>query len=668
MTRSISERKSSFITLSFAYLPSLFLIAGWDALVYASVSKFTLDDIFLIGHGTFKTSIFGYWLLLFTLIGFVCGAGRWVLDHFLSDRKLKFFNIFLYFVTIGSAISLLIGYRFFIMGLTSAYMEYVLFLSLGLLFVFILDYVSHKPTFEKSTKKPIQGLFAIKNIVLNRPGLHLAFLLIFLTLPSLHGIFLRFLSKPISGIHGTPNIVLLVMDAVRADCVSCYQHERNTTPNLDRLAEKGTLFLKAISPSAWTVPAHASIFTGLFPSQHNAGWKNSHLHDNFMTLAEYLQEKGYRTAGFSENPFVSASNGFAQGFQEFFEMYAYRLHTLWLPVIGKLSQRFFSYKHQWTREYAEDTVNLFKRWYFKQTARKKEEPFFAFLNFMPPHLPNYPRPEFSFFSPSKEELDIIEPVNLVPERHYLPQYKLKEKQLDSMRKLYLGDIAYLDNKMGELIDFLENQNLLENTFLIITSDHGENFGDHNLIEHQFCVYNSLLHVPLIIHYPNGIESARIENRPVSTLSIFQTIAELLNDKDALPSYNNPLSPLSQNGNETYLFAEYDHPDPLRMLRDATNIEADADFEGPKFDRHLKCVFAGPYKFIWSSSGRYELFNVDIDWNERDNIISENEEHAKELLNILIEWEKSLWRPEFQRVDSPLDKISEQVLKSLGYIK
>ena len=380
----------------------------------------------------------------------------------------------------------------------------------------------------------------------------------------------------------SPNVLLIVLDTVRPDHLSCYGYKHNETPNIDKIAKDGLLFLNAFSTAPWTVPSHASMFTGLYPSQHGADWGHTYLTSDHLTLAEYLQGVGYRTAGFSENPYVGPDHGLAQGFAEFHESWR---RPMIVRTIKKLDAKLGLRKDP--LEYADRTSGLFRHWLIAEG--ENDRPFFAYINFMAAHLPRYPRPPFDSGRWSSEALQkILEPVNLVPERFYLGQYRLNQRDLSVMREIYDQEINYIDGYIGDLFDFLVETEILENTILIITSDHGENFGEHGFFEHQLCIYNTLIHVPLIIRFPKLFSPKNIDAR-VSTVEIFPTIVDILNaERSELMS--------TESGTESSAFhwitedqkiiAEY--ANGLGMMKSAIRNEA-PDFDFAPFDRELKSL-------------------------------------------------------------------------------
>jgi arylsulfatase A-like enzyme len=371
------------------------------------------------------------------------------------------------------------------------------------------------------------------------------------------------------------------------------------------------------------------MFTGLYPSQHQADHGHEYLDERFPTLAEHLGEAGYQTVGFSENPSVGRFGGLARGFGEFHETWR---RPLVVRAIAKVATRIFHYKDR--LEYADRSIGIFERWASNNNQRGK--PFFAFLNFMAAHGPRYPRPGFGSGNWTKESLARIEPVNLNPARYYLPQFKLNQQELRIVADLYDSNISYLDSQIGDLISYLEKAGILDETILILTSDHGENFGEHGLFEHQFCLYNTLLHVPLILRYPAIWEPRRIEKR-VSTVHLFKTVLALAGTSHRGGSENTPMDPLAQLQRQDFIVAEYSSGvDEYKGLLGAEGRGFDFSF----LDKDLKCVIEGDFKFIWSSNGKHELYRMKEDFGEVENLIEKEPAQARELDQLLKSWELS----------------------------
>ena len=650
-----AESKQSLLYIINHFVFITFLLGIVDLFLFKKISDFSVEEIFLYRFGIFNTSISTYVIILLLSLGISVG----ILSYLVYSLVRKLFNRDVYsylsfFSMLFLCIVLIVLRALVSKGFSNIAKYYFPVFIVLIIFLHSLFLILRRNFFVQGVKRPLKSLM---------PVFFIFFVFTVLFLPNIAATYQKFRFSLDKGGTENPNILLIVLDTVRADSLSCYQEGEKTTPNIDNIAREGILFLKAISPGPWVLPAHASIFTGLYPSQHGADWEYKYLDDEFCTLAEYLKSVGYKTAGMSENPFAGKNRGLAQGFQDFYEMFVYSRQAITPRLIDKVRTKIFNYKK--TREYTQDTVRFFKQWFYKNYALTNK-PFFVFLNFMPAHLPNYPRSDFPFIKASDEELSKIEPVNQMPEKFYLPQYELDENELNIMRELYKGDTAYLDAELGNLFDFLKATNILDNTILIITSNHGENFGDHGLIEHQFCLYNTLLHVPLIIRYPDKIKSGSVNQELVSTIFLFQTILDLINSsEDKIYEHMDRRSLVRSNKNE-YIYAEYCSPG--ERLKEVLKEEAPEDFNFERFDRYLKCLYAGSYKYIWSSDNKNELFDINNDWNEEKNLIQEDKSQADFLHAKLKTWYTSLWKPPITREKKKLDKMTEEALKSLSYIK
>ncbi|MEA2064429.1 MAG: sulfatase-like hydrolase/transferase [Gemmatimonadota bacterium] len=320
---------------------------------------------------------------------------------------------------------------------------------------------------------------------------------------------------PGSGLR--PNILLIVMDAARADRLSCYGYQRPTTPNIDRLAAEGLRFTWAVSPSSWTLPSHASLFTGFLPCEHGTHTQHAWLVERFPTLAELLKAQGYRTAGFSNNPQVDRAQNLTQGFDTFDAVWADT--TVVTP--GK------PHSTEFTNRLVYRFLDHYKA---GQKHRKQQatEPFFIFINYMDTHTPYAPPEPYrsKFLGSGREVSALADSANYNPRLVNQGKIKLTGTDYRSLSDLYDGSLNYLDSKIGELLDHLKNTGLYDSTLVIITSDHGELFGGHGYFTHGVLLYWKLLHVPLILHHPGLVPVPGVRDNPVALADIFHTLAHL----------------------------------------------------------------------------------------------------------------------------------------------
>jgi arylsulfatase A-like enzyme len=320
---------------------------------------------------------------------------------------------------------------------------------------------------------------------------------------------------------GAPNVVLVIIDTLRADHLSVYGYHRPTSPQIDRLASQGTLFDLAISPSSWTLASHASMMTGTYAHVHHTDTVKRELPPRLPTLGSVLEQEGYRTAAFSANTFFfSRRHGFGKGFIHFGDFFQSPAEALAQVHYIAAADRFLIRRH-WRenflgRQTAADINRAALHW-----IDAGHHPFFLALNYLDVHDPykaTQPwRHRFSKRLDPGGRVDISE--NMIP--HLTPA------QMQDEINAYDGGIAYADDQLGKLIDALARRGLLANTLLVVTSDHGEAFGEHGLVAHANALYFPLIHVPLLFRWPGHLPAGVRVARPVSTKNIGATILALL---------------------------------------------------------------------------------------------------------------------------------------------
>ncbi len=354
-----------------------------------------------------------------------------------------------------------------------------------------------------------------------------------------------------------PNVLVIVLDTVRADHLSLYGYSRLTSPTLKRLAERGIRFDEARATAPWTLPSHASLFTGRWPHELGVKWMTP-LRDRFPTLAEYLGARGYATAGFVANTlYCSADTGLDRGFTHY-EDYVLdweRLQPLrtallvdraWAEVasFGLTVSRnmnagpFHSYLEsavRWLlltgRKEAGSINRAFLDWLSHRTEPRR--PFFAFLNYFDAHTPYLPPMGTAFrFGPGpRSDADFIllnELWTAVDKLRLAPHYRLL------VRDSYDNCLAYLDERLGELFDALQRSGVLDRTLVIIAADHGEELGEHTLFDHGESLYRPEIRVPLLIVLPAPTQVAGVVRECVSLRDLPATIVDLVGLADGSP--------------------------------------------------------------------------------------------------------------------------------------
>lgn len=458
-----------------------------------------------------------------------------------------------------------------------------------------------------------------------------------------------------------PNVVMLVLDTVRADRLSGYGHHRPTTPFMDELAAKGARFTRAYTPSPWTLPSHTSLFTGLYPSEHGSIHGQWRLDQRFNTLAEQLKDQGYVTLGYSCNPWISRFNNLDQGFHLLLhprnifiglpKFSGEKIFRTWIKAIDPVAGVMDSGAAQ---------ANATSKEWIRKLARD-EKPFFLFVNYMEAHPPYPILPKvFRFFpEPIKAPRKIHEiGFNWIAFDSGLKTHT--EEELELLGAWYDGCIRYLDQRVEELYVELQKQGLDDNTVFIVLSDHGENIGEHGLWGHEFSMYTGLLHVPLIIRYPGAIEPGTNIDAAFSLKDLSGLLMELVSGK--VPEIMGP-GPKNVPKNPLIFSERYR---PLRIIR---LIESKfPKFDRTRFDRDQKSVIRYPYHFIWDSGGEHELYRIDIDPGETDNLKSTRGNIYNELNSKINDFRQKHPKPTTAGGEIIMDQQTLQRLRALGYIK
>ncbi|HXE57982.1 MAG TPA: sulfatase [Gemmatimonadales bacterium] len=324
-----------------------------------------------------------------------------------------------------------------------------------------------------------------------------------------------------------PNVLLLVIDTQRADHLSAYGYRRPTTPTLDRFAREGTLFENASATSSWTLPAHATLMTGRLLHEHRAGiMRRPYLDDRFPTLAEVLRGAGYATGGFVANTFwCGRQTGLDRGFIRYEDFYGKPGDAVARTVLGR------RLAYEWLPRFGLDDVPGRKR--AEDLNRDLlewidgigERPFFAFVNYFDVHAPLVPPPGFAGrFSgdPRRRRRGEVDIGALTAERKLPPP--------DALRRMvdeYDESLLYLDSQLERLFAELDRRGILDRTLVVVTSDHGESWGEHGLLYHGHSLYRNQTHVPLIVRFPGRVPGGLRAGWPVGLDQVPVTVGELV---------------------------------------------------------------------------------------------------------------------------------------------
>jgi arylsulfatase len=268
------------------------------------------------------------------------------------------------------------------------------------------------------------------------------------------------------------DIVVITVDTLRADHLSCHGHERRTSPRIDALAAEGVRFRHAISQAPWTLPAMATLHTGLYPSEHLAVRNDTSIHQDAGTLAEALRSAGYHTVGVISHYFVGSKYGFARGFVEFDE-----------SSIGE--------------DDVTNSAEVTHRALQQVEAAPGDAPFFLWVHYFDPHYVYLRHPEIGFADDYSGPLRSV-PLTLTALEELQEKPEVSQEDLQYIKDVYDEEIASTDHWIGELLDGVRGVRGARPTLIVLTADHGEYFLERGRFGHGLDIFEELVHVPLII--------------------------------------------------------------------------------------------------------------------------------------------------------------------------
>lgn len=473
---------------------------------------------------------------------------------------------------------------------------------------------------------------------------------------------------PAAAHPGKPNIVLIVLDTLRASSMSGLGHPRPTTPNLDAFARQGVLFSNCTSTSSSSLPSHASLFTGLMPSRHGAhaassaepeaGRYDHPLDLRFDTLAELLLRSGYSTAGIVANGgYLGGAFNMDQGFQHWdssaspqslrfsFPPLLYRARTrLPYPIV------LYPLADHFPRSYrSAEEINAATDAWLRRSPRR---PYFLFINYLDAHHPYAPPARLrKKWAPHSRDgrfpADGLDEDAVVEIRGRARAVTTEEAA--HLAALYEGAVAYLDEQVGRLLAMLQSQSDYEETWIIITSDHGESLGEHSTLEHGDSLYQEVIHVPLIVRYPRSLAapSGFVDRRPRQLTDVLPTILEGLRipappDLDGVPF----------------------RMDRAVMIAESFALAGAHAMGAPP--RDISCVIAAGYKYIDTSHEPEQLFDLARDPREERNLGPSRPERAAQLRDILDGWKRIARRSPPGPRAPVLTETDRERLRALGY--
>lgn len=489
-------------------------------------------------------------------------------------------------------------------------------------------------------------------------------------------------ATPDSAAHAAgplPNVLWVVWDTVRADHLSLYGYPKPTTPHLEEWAKQARVFDDCISTASSTIPSHASMFTGLLPTQHGANNRQKVLVQQHVTFAELLRTWGYQTYLFSANPHISAELSFDQGFQVAEHPWDTKYRDEAVRIVraklapadrsSELSERLRSGEEDelgpWSVKASGELAQRgFEEWLAK---RDPERPWFAFLNYMEAHRP---------FLPSEAHRRRVMPPEQVArsyeiDRSWLPMWSFvfglheySEEELAIMAATYDATLAELDDLFHALLESLRAKGLLDNTVVVLTSDHGEHLGEHHMLDHQYSLYNGLIRVPLVVRDPARFPAGR-DASPVVTFDLFPTLLERIGIDDP-DRENRPSRTLLSPDPARVRLAEYAAamPGPIELVQ-----RRYPQFDAARWERRLRALVDGGWKLIWASDGGRELYDYAGDRGETNDLLQERRDVTERLSSQLDAITASLKPLHGAGAgDTELSDEQRRRLESLGYIE
>lgn len=403
--------------------------------------------------------------------------------------------------------------------------------------------------------------------------------------------------------NGDPNVVLIVLDTVRADSLTPYGSARDVTPNLARLAGEGVLFRNARSTASWTLPAHASLFTGRLPSELSVDVGRP-LDGVFPTLAEGLSSRGFATAGFVANlENCNAWYGLDRGFDHYEDFYENaRVDAREVLRCSRLGR--FAAASRWGAKLVRKAFGPGAYHYRKSAAMinrdalawldarpDDDRPFFMFLNYFDAHDPYVPPADAARrFSAGS----------------------------NAPRDAYDDCLAYLDGQIGRLLDELDRRGLRDDTMIVVTADHGESFGEHGLAGHGVSLYRAETHIPLIVVAPGKAPRDLAVDRPVSLRDVAPTVLDLLGDGvGPFPGHSLATAWRSEVGAEP---AE-DYDELVYLELDRAEAVPEEAGDAPARLGTMRSLVDGCHAYILNGDGGEELYDIRIDPEERRDLAS-----------------------------------------------
>lgn len=462
-----------------------------------------------------------------------------------------------------------------------------------------------------------------------------------------------------------PNILFISADTLRADHLGCYGYDKPTSPFIDSLAAEGVQFMNAFAQTSWTLPSHLSMMTSMYPHTHTVETDKRTLPGHVKTLPQLLKKAGYTTRAFVTHVFLGKSYGFSRGFDTLYDLNPRRAYPEIEPLPrslrGSATQPQPSSRRAPASSYSK--AGPFVDHLIPRLELLKNEPFFLFLHFFDPHYDYEPPEEFArMFDPtfSGVQLGKYGALNSHIKGKRGKPATIKPEALRKTMALYDAEIRYMDTHLKRLFDAMSRHGLLDNTIVVFTSDHGEEFCEHGSMEgHQWTLYDEVIHVPLIIRFPDGRFRGEQRRTIAQHIDIAPTLMALAGLDAPREFEGRNLMPLIEKGDDPNRGAEYTYSQLKRFNRKWAVRTA-----------HHKLVFTEDTKknfFGKPVRPGYELYDLTVDPGETNNIYDPRDAVSRHLRAVLSAWMAN--KKPMEHVSEPsLTDEDIQRLRDLGYLE
>ncbi len=434
-----------------------------------------------------------------------------------------------------------------------------------------------------------------------------------------------------------PNILLVSIDSLRADHLSCYGHFNETSPVIDAAAGEGVRFEKAMAPSPWTLPSHMSLLSSLAPRQHQVTEDHTKLRDEAVLLSEVLADAGYATAGFVSGPYVKAIYGFSQGFDLYDDFSAVRRP-------GRPEQTIVT---------SPILHNKTSEWLNSWDQGGREKPFFMFLHMFDVHYDyNPPAPYKMMFDPDYK--GPVTGIKMLKAKHFRAK-EVDPRDVEHLAALYDAEIRFTDFHLGKILNVLRNLGVYDDTILVITADHGEEFFEHGWLSHRRTLFDESIHIPLIMRYPSEISAGVVVEQMVRTVDIAPTILSLAQ------------IPKPENFGTSSLKAPHAERDLTGLIQNRSWGEAPPVLSFGQLHTGLSSARSEKFKVIQRNNGKPQFYDLEKDPREQSRIKGSNSPELEALRKQLQAW-KLVAHPSELAQPTELSQEQIKLLRSLGYMQ